>query len=291
MKSKRLKVSLRAHHAALQQKPKSRPPPPPGRQSPLSKPTKPAGTKDNDEPKRKKAPTTIPFTEDDSILLVGEGNFSFAHSLAEQLHGVPSILATSYDAHPEVITKYPDAQTHITAIEELGGRVLYSIDATDLKKSKALRKVLFTKIVFNFPHTGSGIKDRDRNVRLNQELIFKFLSNATDLLTLPKNNDTPAGQIHLTVKEGSPYDLWNVREQAKLTGKLTCLRSFTFDPTLYEEYSHRRTIGYKPGLSAADNEEIEKQGSRTYIFVRASDTPVAVAKRKKKDDDSSSEED
>lgn len=38
------------------------------------------------------------------------------------------------------------------------------------------------------------------------------------------------------------------------------LRSFAFHPTLYPGYSHRRTIGFKEGLSKGSNEEIEERG-------------------------------
>jgi hypothetical protein len=38
------------------------------------------------------------------------------------------------------------------------------------------------------------------------------------------------------------------------------LRSFAFHSALYPLYTHRRTIGFKTGISAPSNEEIEERG-------------------------------
>ncbi|KLJ09466.1 hypothetical protein EMPG_15117 [Blastomyces silverae] len=57
-------------------------------------------------------PPTIPFQKGDRILLVGEGDFSFALSLAMH-HGCKNLLATSYDAEQALYEKYPQAKLHI----------------------------------------------------------------------------------------------------------------------------------------------------------------------------------
>jgi 25S rRNA (uracil2634-N3)-methyltransferase len=45
------------------------------------------------------------------------------------------------------------------------------------------------------------------------------------------------------------------------------LRSFTFDPALYLGYAHRRTIGFKEGVSKEGNEEILRgEGCKTWEF-------------------------
>ncbi|KND04499.1 uncharacterized protein SPPG_00227 [Spizellomyces punctatus DAOM BR117] len=260
MKSKKLRAALQRHQI-VQQKSK--------------KPLQPKAIGDASKATtgRKRAPSTIPYLEDDSILLVGEGNFSFAHAIAESLHGACELVATAYDSEQILSTKYSDAIEHITAIRELGGTVLFEVDATDLNSCKAIRGKRFSKIVFNFPHTGAGIKDKDRNIRANQLLIFNFLSSASGkLMSRSLNSDPIDGEIHVTLKQGDPYDLWDVKEQAKRTGILICSRSFEFDARLYEGYTHRRTIGFTEGLSAAANEEIHSKGSRTYVFLLKTDT-------------------
>ncbi|GAQ09048.1 hypothetical protein ALT_6369 [Aspergillus lentulus] len=54
----------------------------------------------------------VPFGRRDRILLVGEGDFSFARSLAVQ-HRCRNILATCYDSEEMLYSKYPQAKQHV----------------------------------------------------------------------------------------------------------------------------------------------------------------------------------
>ncbi|KAJ3158307.1 hypothetical protein HDU86_003016 [Geranomyces michiganensis] len=210
----------------------------------------------------------MPFVEWDTILFVGEGNFSFAHAVLEKLHGACDVTATAFDSEQVVGEKYPDAAAHIDAIRELGGDVQFGVDATALEKWKAGKPKKFSKIVFNFPHVGAGLKDKFRNIEANQSLIHSFLLSACTLLAPHPTADPPTtGEILITLKTGDPYDLWDIKAQARRTGVLACARSFEFVPALYPEYSHRRTIGYAEGLSADANEEIVRAPPRTFAFV------------------------
>ncbi|KAI8058479.1 hypothetical protein BDF22DRAFT_666084, partial [Syncephalis plumigaleata] len=97
------------------------------------------------------------YTENDTILLVGEGNFSFARSLVEHhLSGQGSqLVATAYDDEETAKTKYDkevDANTEAVKVAE--ATVLFGVDGTDLSSCKPLRNRRFTRIVFNFPHAG-----------------------------------------------------------------------------------------------------------------------------------------
>jgi 25S rRNA (uracil2634-N3)-methyltransferase len=93
----------------------------------------------------------------DRILLVGEGNFSFARSLVENVvHGGDNIIATCYDNEDVLYKKYEgEAKENIQVIKELGGTVLFEVDATQLDKCKAIKNAKFSKIIFNFPHAGN----------------------------------------------------------------------------------------------------------------------------------------
>jgi len=158
----------------------------------------------------KKAVTvTIPFTPTDKILLIGEGNFSFAYALTvnppSQLQHLPpqNITATAYDTEVECLAKYVDAREKIDALRAKGVNLLFGVDATKLEKVPQLRGKRWDKVVWNFPHAGEsgpyvststeasslptqfagkGIADQDRNILSNQLLILGFLRSVSGFL-------------------------------------------------------------------------------------------------------------
>ncbi|KAJ1732645.1 Meiotic nuclear division protein 1, partial [Coemansia biformis] len=133
----------------------------------------------------------FPYTRHHTILLVGEGNFSFARSVAAQLDSGANMIATSYDSREQACEKYPDTDEHVQEFELLGGTVLFGVDGTRLAKQKRLRGKQFSRIVFNFPHVGMGIKDQERNIRANQELLLGFFNSAGPLLTAGRPKAPP----------------------------------------------------------------------------------------------------
>jgi 25S rRNA (uracil2634-N3)-methyltransferase len=156
--------------------------------------------------------------------------------------------------------------------------VHYGINATKLSgvHSKLLRTHSpFTKIVFNFPHVGGLSTDVNRQVRANQELLVGFFKAAIPLLASAERpvqiarshgkdvdqDDSDAGddegnlselsfgtamitkgQILVTLFEGEPYTLWNVRDLARHSG-LQVVESFRFPWEAYPGYAHARTVG------------------------------------------------
>lgn len=140
------------------------------------------------------------FQPDDTILLVGEGNFSFALSLLNPPYAHPPqlLLATAYDSEKECYEKYPDGKKNVAEIRRIAKRdniVVFGVDAGDLAGNKALRQALrqadggsktearWSKIVFNFPHVGAGHKDETRNVLANQLLLLRFFTSCAPLLS------------------------------------------------------------------------------------------------------------
>lgn len=57
----------------------------------------------------------VPFGRKDRILLIGEGDFSFAHSLVVQ-HRCKNVLATCYDSEEVLYSKYPQAEHNVQEI-------------------------------------------------------------------------------------------------------------------------------------------------------------------------------
>ncbi|KIY50491.1 hypothetical protein FISHEDRAFT_38857 [Fistulina hepatica ATCC 64428] len=132
---------------------------------------------------------TVPFNSADRILLIGEGNFSYAIALLrdpppELAPLVPvNVVATAYDTEDECYAKYPDsAQKNVSELRERGVLVIFGVDATCLEKQASLKGRRFERIVWNFPHAGKGIADQDRNILSNQVLLLDFFRSAAPFL-------------------------------------------------------------------------------------------------------------
>lgn len=209
--------------------------------------------------------------------------------------------------------------------------VLYGIDATKLSSThkRLLRgSIPFTKIVFNFPHVGGLSTDVNRQVRHNQELLVGFFKAAKELLSSPSRpariasqsevyesddeylSDDLArpphfdvgavnGQILVTLFEGEPYTLWNIRDLARHCG-LKVVESFKFHWSAYPGYQHARTIG--DITSGKDrNEEGKRKGAwrgeerdaRCYVLEDKDAVPNLgrgkASKRKRNEGDGDSE--
>jgi|SRR5882762_4201115 len=123
--------------------------------------------KKNPQSKGKGPPprSTIPFKPTDRILLIGEGNFSFARALTlnapASLENLPpsNITATAYDAEEDCYMKYPEAQVIVQGLREKGVEVLFNVDATKLEKVSALKGRKWDRIMWNFPHAGKCCLD------------------------------------------------------------------------------------------------------------------------------------
>ena len=159
-----------------------------------------------------------PLVRDDTILIVGEANFSFTLSLLlpPRSHPPYQILATAYDSEEECFSKYPDARENVEKIRRIADRddiVVFGVDAGQLEKYKqvtgasktklqASRNLIdgygdisdshssssaqkrWSKVWFGFPHVGAGHKDETRNVLANQLLILRFLISVAPFLTV-----------------------------------------------------------------------------------------------------------
>jgi len=107
----------------------------------------------------------IPFKSSDRILLIGEGNFSFARALIDHPPGdlgslsPANITATAYDTEEGCYNKYPECPPIITLLRDQGVEVLFGVDATRAERHHALKGRNWDRIVWNFPHAGASIPE------------------------------------------------------------------------------------------------------------------------------------
>ncbi|CAE6441252.1 unnamed protein product [Rhizoctonia solani] len=219
----------------------------------------------------------IPFVSTDRILLIGEGNFSFARSLIDH-PSIPSlppanITATAYDSESDCLSKYPDASSHISALRSAGATVLFGVDARHLDKTfppKNPKK--WDKVVWNFPHVGLSIADQDRNIAANQSTLLRFLAsvkpylaegivpdsnakgkvvkdgeddasdNDEETMVIQEAKGKMAGSVLITLREQEPYTLWDLSRLAKNPVVTTTSRNALPQP----RYIQVRSFAFHP---------------------------------------------
>ncbi|KAF9883515.1 hypothetical protein FE257_003390 [Aspergillus nanangensis] len=95
----------------------------------------------------------------------------------------------------------------------------------------------------------------------------------------PKHRTDP-GQILVTLFEGEPYTLWNIRDLARHAG-LQVITSFKFPWASYKGYSHARTLGEVEGKHGGRGGwRGEDREARMYVFeLRRDDLPRASRKK------------
>jgi 25S rRNA (uracil2634-N3)-methyltransferase len=198
-----------------------------------------------DKPKRH--PLQELFSKENKLLIVGDGDFSFAAALL-RLVQPEQITASSYDSKQQVLSKYPSSQFKLHALEKAGAKILHGIDGRNLEKyfEKKAETDSFNVIIWNFPHSGQ------QRVHVNRVLLREFFASCSKVIE-------SQGQVVVTLKKGSPYDHWNIEEQASLVD-LTLKKSIPFDKTWFPGYAHRTTD------PEANDVQAYQKASRMYIF-------------------------
>jgi 25S rRNA (uracil2634-N3)-methyltransferase len=178
------------------------------------------------------------------ILLVGEGDFSFAAALATALGG-ERVVATSLDSLPKLLEKYPTtASTTLSTLRRLGARIAHRVDALDLSGTlpDELHETGFDRVVFNFPHVGGATAE---DVAANQKVVREFARSACGLLrpgpTVANSRQTP--QVHVTLRATPFYQSWNVGRVAEETGEVKLVKTVPFDAEAFQAlgYAEVRT--------------------------------------------------
>lgn len=245
-----------------------------------------------------------PFEKDQKVLLVGEGDFSFAKSIVSENFVDPkNLIATSFDTKEELFAKYPDTvKENLEFLAGEGVDVRFEIDATKLPETLKIKKnatKLFKDnknldyIMFNFPHTGRGMKDQDRNIRDHQKLMLSFFKNCKSIFKLVNNQskndfggynyggkeDSISGKVIISVFEGEPYRSWGIRLIGRSEG-LRIERSGVFSWEMFPGYHHKRTNGVRDTTKPAPERD-----ARMFVFEDFNKESNELKKNKKNDSD------
>ncbi|KAG6407466.1 hypothetical protein SASPL_130457 [Salvia splendens] len=118
-----------------------------------------------------------------SILLVGEGDFSFSACLALAFGSAANIIATSLDSQEFLMMNYGNAMSNIGELRRRGGKAMHEIDATKMANHELLRHIKFDRIIYNFPmyvngfhHLKFALLSMDSSSHSNLEDAFASLT-------------------------------------------------------------------------------------------------------------------
>ena len=153
-----------------------------------------------------------------SILIFGEGDFSYSKSLASanELRGRAHITATSLDSAEYIAMTYDSGEANLADLKtKQNVTILHHIDAC--VPSSRLSGKTYDSILWNFPyHKSKGVMQ----AKDGAELVRAFLQTAASILS-------PSGQIYLTLaqrqggttREAAAATLgWDIEKQSAETG-------------------------------------------------------------------------
>ncbi|XP_006833879.1 PREDICTED: ferredoxin-fold anticodon-binding domain-containing protein 1 [Chrysochloris asiatica] len=193
------------------------------------------------------------------LLLVGEGNFSFAAALSETLDpNATSIIATCLQRQAD-LARDPLAEENLRRLRERGTEVRFGVDCTQLADAFELHDREFDRIYFNFPHCG-----RKAGVAKNRELLAKFFQSCADVLA-------EAGEVHVALcrgQGGTPADKpmrewhnsWQVVAMAALGGFILS----DVHPFICKAVPGYRCTGYR-----SQDKTFHVEGALNHIFTRS----------------------
>ncbi|XP_060036063.1 ferredoxin-fold anticodon-binding domain-containing protein 1 [Erinaceus europaeus] len=189
------------------------------------------------------------------LLLVGEGNFSFAAALSKTLVASIRLTATCLQ-QPADLARDSVAQENLQFLRERGTEILFGVDCTQLADAFELHDRKFDQIYFNFPHCG-----RKAGVAKNRKLLAKFFQSSADVLA-------EEGEVHVALcrgQGGTPADKptrewhnsWQVVAMAALGGFILS----DVHPFCCETVPGYKCTGYR-----SQNKSFHMEGALNHVF-------------------------
>lgn len=164
------------------------------------------------------------------------------------------------------------------------------------------RGVLPTKLEWNEPAAEEWEEDEEEDYESGSDVPLKDAGEAaadnpkaTDIESAADAAMRKVGTIIVTLFDGSPYTLWNIKDLARHVG-LRIERSFAFQAAAYPGYKHARTLGNlhgkgrdSEGKGQTGDEAIgawrgEERAARSYVFALPFERKRRNFQRKRKRD-------
>ncbi|KAF9615345.1 hypothetical protein IFM89_022996 [Coptis chinensis] len=196
------------------------------------------------------------------ILLVGEGDFSFAACLARAFGSATNMVATSLHHKATVISQHPTAETNLEVLMMLGCSIVHGVDASIMSIISPVNTMKFDRIVYNFPHSGSFSESDIITILSHQAVVRGFFKNACDMLTAN-------GEVHVTHKTTYPFSEWQIEQLAQYEG-LCLIEKVRFTLFDYPGYVNKKGAGSKSNESFPVGECSTFKFARTRSYINSS---------------------
>lgn len=194
---------------------------------------------------------TLGYRPGMQVLTCGDGDLSFSLAVSRILfqgeeRATSKVVATSYEEHDTLAGVYPTFDDTLKELNDLGSKVLYKVDATNLKESlpKGVRDLKFDRIVWNFPCTAiaRGQDGQNEAMEENKELVRRFVNNARPFLAA-------GGEIHMCHKTKPPFNQWKLEEvvmaACKEGPKYMYFGRIVLDRAILNPYTPRKALDKK----------------------------------------------
>jgi len=200
------------------------------------------------------------------VLVVGDGDLSFAASLAEHVDDPANLTATVYESESEFLKRYGDSGSEmgITNMQHLrlyGCNVEFGVDATNIQlKDGEGQFRLFDAIIFNFPYPITWTKHTVMNE--SRKLMDAFLRCASQRIK-------EGGEVRTSLVN-KQFSSWYVEQYASKYG-LQLERSEPFHREMFKFYMNRYGDGreFTKGVHVGKQSDYIDTG-RLHFFLTSS---------------------